>query len=578
MRFPSTLLISAVLLVSAGVLQAQTELVRNARELERRGRYEDALRVYRQLLEGDPASFQALVGLERIYTRLGRLDSIVPYLAAAEQVAPGSELVRELQIRVWGSKEREDSVEAVVTRWMRAAPDSAAPYRQWAFWLAQRGEITRALRVLRDGQSRLGDVALAREVAEVLGYAEDWAGSTMAWRRAVQLDESVLPAAVASLREAPEYARAGMLGLLDARDAQAADRRLAADLLLTWGRAEEAWTRLDSALPADRAAAIVLLAQFAERARQVRTLGGARARGYALERLAGLASGAEAEKARLEAAQAFADAGDLRAAQRMLGGVTLDPRARRPDAAATMGALIRVLADAGRADEAEELFRQWSKSLRGEDEALLREKLAWARVVQGQLDRAERLVASDSSIGARAVKGWIALYRGDLANATVHFRAAGPYAQSREEATQRTQVLALIQRIVPDTVPKLGSALQRLVRGDTVQALDELAAAARRLPAQGGRPAVLAFAGEVAVAAAEYGRAEELLLDAIGLDERGPSAPAAEYALAVSYARVGRNADAIRLLENLILTHAESAIVPQARRLLDQMKGMVPSS
>lgn len=243
-----------------------------------------------------------------------------------------------------------------------------------------------------------------------------------------------------------------------------------------------------------------------------------------------------------------------------------------------MAALIRVLADAGRAEEAEELFRQWERSLRGDEVAMLREKLAWSRVRRGDLDRAERLIAGDSSIGAQAVLGWVALYRGDLAGATEYFRVAGPYAQSREEATRRTQVLALIQRIDPDTVPTLGAALLRLGRADTVRAVRELEDAAGELPVRGGRAAVLAFAGELAVAVGDYDQAESLLLDALSLDENGASAPTAAYALAVSYARLGRHDDAIRLLENLILDHPESAVVPQARRLLDQMKGMLPSS
>lgn len=571
-------LVVAVLMALPAWADAQTDLVNTAREFERRGRYDDAIRLYRDMLASEPASFQALLGLERIYSRQGSLDSIVPYLARAEQVAPASEFVRELQIRVWGAVDRGDSLEAVIGRWIRAAPESSAPYRHWAFWLAQRGDFAGAHEVLRTGQERLGEPALAREVAELLVFSGDWAGATDAWRRALRWEPTVQPAAVVSLREAPEHMHARMLSLLDTDGAQRLDRRLAADLLLTWGRAEEAWTRLDSALPEDRGTAVIVLAQFAERARQVRTLGGARARGYALERLAELSGGAEAERARLEAAQAFADAGDLRAAQRMLGGVSLDPRARRADAAATMAALIRVLADAGRAEEAEDLFRQWSKSLRGEDAAMLREKLAWARVLQGDLDRADQLIARDSSVGAEAVKGWIALYRGDLAGATERFRVAGPYAQSREEATRRTEILALIQRVAADTVPLLGSGLQRLVRGDTARAVRELADAARRLPGRGGRAAVLAFAGELAVDVGDYARAEDLLLDAIALDAKGPSAPAAEYALAVSYAKLGRNQDAIQLLENLILNHPESAVVPQARRLMDQLKGMVPSS
>jgi tetratricopeptide (TPR) repeat protein len=571
--------LSLLLLLLAPALPAQSDPLGEARQLERRGRYEDAARIYRAYLETAPTDFQALLGLERIYTRLGRVEAMARHLAAAEAAAPSSEPLRELAIRVWTAAGAPDSVAAVVRRWMVAVPGDPAPYREWAFWLVQRGQMPSAREVLEEGRAALGPDALLRETAELLAFAAEWPVAADAWRRAVRGDETLAAAAVASLREAPEQDRSSVLRVLQGPGALDGDRRLAADLLLAWGRAEEAWTLLDTALPPDRGVAVIVLSQFAEQARQVRTLGGARARGYALERLATLSGNAEAERARLEAAQAFADAGDLRAAQRMLGGVALDPRGRRAgDAAATMASLVRVLADAGRAEEAEDLYHQWERSFRGEDRAMLREKLAWARVREGSLDRAERLLAGDSTIGAQAVLGWVALYRGDLAGATERFRVAGPYAQSREEATRRTAMLALIQRVTPDTVPALGAALLRLTRGDTARAVRELAASAARLPARGGRAAVLAFAGELAVEAGDYARAEAILQDAIALDGQGPSAPAAEYALAVSYARLGRNADAIRLLESLILNHPESAVVPQARRLLDQMRGRVPSS
>jgi hypothetical protein len=42
--------------------------------------------------------------------------------------------------------------------------------------------------------------------------------------------------------------------------------------------------------------------------------------------------------------------------------------------------------------------------------------------------------------------------------------------------------------------------------------------------------------------------------------------------------RQGRSTDAIAHLEHLILTYPESAIIPQARRLLDRVRGAVPSS
>ena len=80
-------------------------------------------------------------------------------------------------------------------------------------------------------------------------------------------------------------------------------------------------------------------------------------------------------------------------------------------------------------------------------------------------------MAGDSSITTLALRGWLALYRGDLLAATEYFRAAGPTAHSREEATRRTIMLALLQNIRRDSLPQLGRALLLLEQGDTSGAM-----------------------------------------------------------------------------------------------------------
>ncbi len=61
-------------------------------------------------------------------------------------------------------------------------------------------------------------------------------------------------------------------------------------------------------------------------------------------------------------------------------------------------------------------------------------------------------------------------------------------------------------------------------------------------------------------------------------DSAGAAAPAAELAWAQLLLRQNRPADAVAHLEHLILTYPESAVVPEARRLLDKAKGAVPRS
>ena len=58
----------------------------------------------------------------------------------------------------------------------------------------------------------------------------------------------------------------------------------------------------------------------------------------------------------------------------------------------------------------------------------------------------------------------------------------------------------------------------------------------------------------------------------------GAAPAAAELAWARLLRRRGEAAAAVQHLEHLILTYPESAVVPQARRELDQAKGAIPKS
>jgi hypothetical protein len=56
------------------------------------------------------------------------------------------------------------------------------------------------------------------------------------------------------------------------------------------------------------------------------------------------------------------------------------------------------------------------------------------------------------------------------------------------------------------------------------------------------------------------------------------TAPAAELALAELLISSRREAEAVEILEHLILTYSRSALVPQARRKLDEARGAVPKT
>jgi hypothetical protein len=138
-------------------------------------------------------------------------------------------------------------------------------------------------------------------------------------------------------------------------------------------------------------------------------------------------------------------------------------------------------------------------------------------------------------------------------------------------------MLALIQRIEDRQLPALGRAFLALARADSAGAVERLERVAQELPPAAGRADLLAYAGQLAAELSDA-RAGGLLSAAIAADSLGPAAPAATLALAELAWRQGRAAEATARLEHLILTYPESALIPQARRLLDRVRGAVPNS
>jgi len=546
-------------------------------ELERRGRHQEAAQGFEQVVIAHPANVPALLGLERVLRRLGQQDRVLPYLDSAVVLLPRENAVRSLQLRVLGTLGRASELTIAAERWIGDAPRASDPYREWAFALAQLGDVQGARRVLARGARRLGGGALGQELAQIEVVVGDWPAATRHWHAAAQ-DTDLGAAAALSLSQAPTVAREAVLNVLlvELRDPLA--QRIAADLLVGWGRPTDAWTLLDRVVPVDPKRAIPVLKRFADRAQLTRTPEGAQVRGYALERLARLLRGPEAQQTRIDAARAFTDAGDRLAAERMLEQIALDPSAAPAGVKGAMATLIAVLADAGRVTDAELRLGDWHDRLTDSDVAALGERIARAWIRAGELDRAGQVLEGDSTIATEAIRGWIALFRGDLVGAGDHFRKAGPFAGSRREATDRTSALALIQRVTLNPVPQLGAALLTLERADTSRAIEELAVVARSLPTDGGYADVLVFAGQLAVRRGDP-NAAELFEEALTVESgSGPVAPAAEFALAELAFREGRYPAAQERLERLILAYPGSAVVPQARRLLDQVRGAIPRS
>ena len=359
---------------------------------------------------------------------------------------------------------------------------------------------------------------------------------------------------------------------------QRAGKRVAADLLLGWSDPGRAWALLRDALPAADSQRAVVLRTFAERARALDGPSAQRAAGEAYDLLAAASAPEDAGPLRIESARAYAAAGDTADAGRVLRSLAGDPGAGPEARSEAAGAMVEMLARQGKPEEAERALA--AAALPGSERERLERVIArgWLRL--GALDRAALAVAADSSLAGDEVRGWVALYRGQLDEAKRLLRGAGASVGERAEAPERADAAALLDAVRRDSLPALGAALLLAARGDSLRASRALAAVARGLAGAGAEaePAVLAWAARLAAAGGDSAGAEALWSEVAVRYASSDAAPGAELALSRSLARRGDVKTAVERLEAMILAHPGSALVPEARRELDRLRGQVPGS
>jgi hypothetical protein len=569
-------LLMVALLLPASLWSQQPQLT-TALDLERRGDYAGAAQAYRAVLATKPADVSAMLGLERTLLPLSRSAEMLPAVAAAIKAAPRSSTLYGIALRAWAAADQPDSVRSLAERWARMAPTEETPYREWGAAELGRQNRDGARAAYLRGRARLGRPdAMAAELAQLALAEGDYPVALREWLLAVRRLPGYRGTAVSTLSQAPERARPELLRLM-AVDSDLPSRRLEAELRALWGDPLGGYRALAAVLPDDRTQAVAALRSLLEQVRTLRTSEGKQAQGQILEALASRAPDAQSPRLRLEAAQAYSAAGDRAAARRMLTGLADDrlaPASVSSDAGTT---LVGVLIGEGKPDEAQKRLLELRPTLPADEYDALRRRVALAWVRSGDLARADSTMASDSSVDGLALSGRIRLYRGDIAGALERFKAAGPYAGDRVDATRRTAFLALLQPIQADTLPELGQAMLRLEQGDTAEAIAGLERVATELAPQHGGAELNLLAGRLLAATGRTADAERVLRAATSREAPG-TAPAAELVLAELLLSSKRPGEAVELLEHLILTYPQSALVPQARRRLDEARGAVPKT
>jgi hypothetical protein len=562
-------------LISGSSVQGQQDQITRAFDMERRGNYSGAADAYRAVLATRPADPGALLGLERALTALNKVPDIIPQVQAALATRPNSSAVYSVALRSWSALDRPDSARKALDLWVAIQPNDEAPYREWANLALSKRDRQEARRTYQLARDRLHTPdALAAEVAQVAMLDEDFPTAVKEWAAAIRRSPGYRVNAVNILSSAAERNRPIILRELE-KEASDEAKQLAGSLNARWGNPVAGFRLLSGALPRSNPQAIDVLRQFLDIVQPLDTREARQSQGMAYEAMAARTSAQQASRYRLDAARLYADAGDGESAHRMLSALATDPNAPRGVASDASGTLVAVLLEEGKVEQASRELSQHRDALSPEQYQTLSRKLAmgWARA--GNLDRADGAIKGDSTVEGFDIAGRLRLFRGDLVGASTLLKQAGPFAGSRDESTSRAALLALLQPIAEDSLPELGAALLDLERRDTAKAITGLERLAGRLPAEGGGAELRLQVGRLQRAKGQNVEAERSFRAAAAAGAKATT-PAAFLELARLLLAVGRKAESQATLEQLILDFQQSAVTPQARRLLDEIRGAVP--
>lgn len=582
----------AVLLVAAAVFSSaaappsaeaqrvlpavEDRMLRQASAQEARGDLKGAEATLLELLKLRPSASSAVFALERIYRTADRLASLLPvadtFLAANVEGDP----VRALKLRVLVESDSLSALEEAVGDWIRASPASSAPYLEGARVYLDALGPEPAADLVGDGLERLGEQP---ELMVLLGDVYMSAGrigaAAAAWAGALGRDRARTAEVIRRL-DALEAEQAetvaGVVAALAERPTTASRLEAGAVIALRHGLADEA-----------RALAEGALEEFS----------GREARGF----LAGIARRAEdlgshdvalwayfrLQNTDLDPAEAQSNDKRIVRTALMAGDTTsaLAAQVRVRDAQPSGSALrqeawteelrLRVLVDsAAAAQEALAAFRDEFPDALELDE--LSAALAFRLMRSGQREAAAEVLAGIEGPGAALERAYLLLEAGAIAEGAAALRAS----ITDLAPSEATEVLALslaLSRISPLGTRLLAGAAVASRRGNSSAAVASIRGRISDIPDE-DRAAVLAAGARIADAAGLSAEATEFRRQIVADYSEAPEFPEAALRLASAIVlQPGGSEEAAKILEDLIVAHPTSPVVPGARRALSRIRG-----
>lgn len=550
-------------------------MLREAAGLEASGDLEGAERVLRHVLERDPRATGALFALERVLRSQGEPEAVLPVVRDFLSVDPGRAQVRLLELRVLAELDSLDAVRRRASAWAADDP-SPSTYRELVVLYETTFGADEALELLRRGRNATGDEELlAFEMGDLLWLSGDAQGALAEWVVAVGDDGSGVAPMARRIRDLPE-------DRADRTASQVIDR-LSSSPVFARRRAAAALAvelRMDDrALELTRAVADELggrarsafLAEIGDRAREL-SVGSVAT--WAYDEL-GQDARTPAERRAFDErlAEVSLTAGDTLAAAEAVRRIARSyPEGSTDRRQATLRALRLGLGAMG-PEALRESFDGFVTEFPSAPE--LDELAAGvARALQAHGDPEGALAVAESSEGPRsaAERAYLLLDAGRIDEAR-NLLTVAVEGLSPSDATGTIRLVGLLGRLSPSGAETLARAVAAAHRGELDPAI-ELLEAGDGVADDRERAALLAHAARLAEDLGEPAEAARLRTTLLETYPDDPSVPEAALALARFHASLdGGRPRAIEILEELIASRPNAAIVPSARAELSRLRG-----
>jgi len=191
---------------------AQTEdpllegrLLRSSASQESQGNLDVAESILKNLMEQRPTSTGGLFALERVLRSQGRIGEILPAAERYRDSEPAAAAPRILMLRVFTELDAKDDLVGAAEEWVEQSGASPEPYREVSRIFQRVFGPERALDVLEDGRDTLGQPSLfAMEIGDLLRDLGRMEEAVRQWGRVIGADGAQVSAVMRRVTEMEE--------------------------------------------------------------------------------------------------------------------------------------------------------------------------------------------------------------------------------------------------------------------------------------------------------------------------------------------------------------------------------------